>query len=264
MDLQHKRERVPPPVLEPEAIAVWWGYHKNKVNVNYEKFSRSLRYYYDKGILRKIPGERYVYRFCIDPDLMYKHIGISDCRPQIKPMPEGARQAISMSLGEQSHSLSSTDSPIVALAPEPLKAPTSPSNTTYLLGASPPLSSYSRPIERSSSFNVIYPQNPTNPSEELPCLVSSASLPDMYSFERFAATPDLYNSPTVSPGHSLCDSFSTSMPDDFVQTHAADHFDAGYGYNSPTTMSETLWAHSFANGNCFYASQLQTCYMAWE
>jgi len=62
-------------LLEPEAIAVWWGYHKNKVNMNYEKFSRSLRYYYDKGILRKIPGEHYVYCFCIDPEQMYKHMG---------------------------------------------------------------------------------------------------------------------------------------------------------------------------------------------
>ena len=80
--------------LEPEAIAVWWGHHKNKLNLNYNKFSRSLRYYYDKGILKKIPGHRFVYRFCVDPADMYKHIGVSDCTHQIKPMPEEARRAI--------------------------------------------------------------------------------------------------------------------------------------------------------------------------
>lgn len=82
-------------LLEPEAIAVWWGHHKNKSNMSYDKLSRSLRYYYDKGIIRKINGERYVYRFCIDPELMYKHIGNSENRPQLKPMPEAAKRAMS-------------------------------------------------------------------------------------------------------------------------------------------------------------------------
>ena len=82
-------------LLEPESIAIWWGEHKNKKNMSYDKLSRSLRYYYDKGIIRKIPGERYVYQFCIDPELMYKHIGNSDCRPKLKPMPQSAIQATS-------------------------------------------------------------------------------------------------------------------------------------------------------------------------
>lgn len=80
-------------LLEPEAIAIWWGEHKNKKNMSYDKLSRSLRYYYDKGIIRKISGERYVYQFCIDPELMYKHIGNSDSRPKLKPMPHTAYQA---------------------------------------------------------------------------------------------------------------------------------------------------------------------------
>ncbi len=80
-------------LLEPEAIAIWWGEHKSKKNMSYDKLSRSLRYYYDKGIIRKIPGERYVYQFCIDPEVMYKHIGNSDCRPKLKPMPLNARRA---------------------------------------------------------------------------------------------------------------------------------------------------------------------------
>ena len=82
-------------LLEPEAIAIWWGEHKNKKNMSYDKLSRSLRYYYDKGIIRKIPGERYVYQFCIDPEVMYKHIGNSDCRPKLKPMPVNAHRATS-------------------------------------------------------------------------------------------------------------------------------------------------------------------------
>lgn len=82
-------------LLEPEAIAIWWGEHKNKKNMSYDKLSRSLRYYYDKGIIRKISGERYVYQFCIDPELMYKHIGNSESRPKLKPMPQSAYRATS-------------------------------------------------------------------------------------------------------------------------------------------------------------------------
>ena len=234
-------------LLEPEAIAIWWGYHKNKVNINYEKFSRSLRYYYDKGILRKIPGERYVYRFCIDPERMYKHIGILDCRPEIKPMPEGARQAISKFQGEHSqyHSL---DLPIVALAPEPLQAPISPSNSDSLNYLLPPVSSYTKPIERSSSFKVVYPQNLPNPlSEELP---RSASLPDMNCFESFSATQSLYNSPAVPSVRSNCDVGQSHMIDSIGHD-----FDTGYNYNSSTTVSETLWFQTYANENCFFARQ---------
>lgn len=104
-------------MLEPEAIAVWWGHHKNKPNMSYDKFSRSLRYYYDKGILKKIPGERYVYRFLIDPEHMYRHIGISECRPKLKPMPQAAKLAMTKHHVEQSKSHTS---PIVTPAPEPL------------------------------------------------------------------------------------------------------------------------------------------------
>ena len=80
---------------EPEAIAVWWGDHKNKRNMSYDKLSRSLRYYYDKGIIRKINGQRYVYRFCVAPEVMYRHIGNSDCRPKLKPMSLAAQNALS-------------------------------------------------------------------------------------------------------------------------------------------------------------------------
>ena len=82
-------------LLEPEAVAAWWGNIRHKPTMNYEKLSRSLRYYYDKGILKKMGGERYLYRFCVDPEEMYRHIGNSDSRPGLKPMPLTARQCMS-------------------------------------------------------------------------------------------------------------------------------------------------------------------------
>uniref|UniRef100_A0AAY4DL67 ETS domain-containing protein n=1 Tax=Denticeps clupeoides TaxID=299321 RepID=A0AAY4DL67_9TELE len=42
------------------------GRAKNKPKMNYEKLSRGLRYYYDKNIIHKTSGKRYVYRFVCD------------------------------------------------------------------------------------------------------------------------------------------------------------------------------------------------------
>ena len=47
-------------------VARRWGYRKNKPKMNYEKMSRGLRYYYDKNILVKTAGKRYIYKFVCD------------------------------------------------------------------------------------------------------------------------------------------------------------------------------------------------------
>ena len=36
---------------------------KSKPNMNYDKLSRALRYYYDKNIMTKVHGKRYAYKF---------------------------------------------------------------------------------------------------------------------------------------------------------------------------------------------------------
>ena len=56
-------------LLDPEEVARLWGVSKNRPTMNYDKLSRSLRYYYEKGIMQKVAGERYVYRFINQSDL---------------------------------------------------------------------------------------------------------------------------------------------------------------------------------------------------
>ena len=50
-------------LTDPDEVARRWGDRKNKPNMNYDKLSRALRYYYDKNIMTKIHGKRYAYKF---------------------------------------------------------------------------------------------------------------------------------------------------------------------------------------------------------
>lgn len=43
-------------LLKAEEVAKLWGLRKNKTNMNYDKLSRALRYYYDKVHLCRLGG----------------------------------------------------------------------------------------------------------------------------------------------------------------------------------------------------------------
>ena len=50
-------------LADPDEVARKWGERKSKPNMNYDKLSRALRYYYDKNIMTKVHGKRYAYKF---------------------------------------------------------------------------------------------------------------------------------------------------------------------------------------------------------
>ncbi|XP_037541008.1 ETS domain-containing protein Elk-1 [Nematolebias whitei] len=55
-------------LIDAEEVARLWGLRKNKHNMNYDKLSRALRYYYDKNIIKKVSGQKFVYKFVSQPD----------------------------------------------------------------------------------------------------------------------------------------------------------------------------------------------------
>uniref|UniRef100_A0A0N4ZB84 ETS domain-containing protein n=1 Tax=Parastrongyloides trichosuri TaxID=131310 RepID=A0A0N4ZB84_PARTI len=50
-------------LIDAESVARLWGQRKGKPQMNYDKLSRALRYYYDKNIIKKVTGQKFVYRF---------------------------------------------------------------------------------------------------------------------------------------------------------------------------------------------------------
>ncbi|XP_050415151.2 ETS domain-containing transcription factor ets-5 isoform X2 [Patella vulgata] len=64
-------------MVDPEEVARRWGARKNKPNMNYDKVSRAMRYYYDKLILSKVHGKRYTYRFNFQAILKQQKMGSS-------------------------------------------------------------------------------------------------------------------------------------------------------------------------------------------
>ncbi|NXS29771.1 ETV4 protein, partial [Pomatostomus ruficeps] len=71
-------------LIEPEEVARLWGIQKNRPAMNYDKLSRSLRYYYEKGIMQKVAGERYVYKFVCEPEALFSMAFPESQRPALK------------------------------------------------------------------------------------------------------------------------------------------------------------------------------------
>lgn len=87
-------------LLQAEEVARLWGARKNKPNMNYDKLSRALRYYYDKNIIKKVNGQKFVYRFVSYPDILKGDVtprtdGTELTAGSVTPLskkPEGAAQ----------------------------------------------------------------------------------------------------------------------------------------------------------------------------
>lgn len=80
-------------ILDPDEVARRWGERKSKPNMNYDKLSRALRYYYDRNLMTKVHGKRYAYKFDFRALEQLHQAQQSD--PQSRPMPDlGSLRAV--------------------------------------------------------------------------------------------------------------------------------------------------------------------------
>ena len=138
-------------LLQPDVVAIWWGHQKNRQNMNYDKLSRSLRYYYNRKIITKVNSERYVYRFCCNPELLYSALGNSQTKPKLKEMPAEAKQILEWNHNMSNRSACPTASLLKAPSPSKLTSVDFINAQEYNIGALDQLTT--------TSSNMTSPQN---------------------------------------------------------------------------------------------------------
>ncbi|KAE8588311.1 hypothetical protein XENTR_v10022455 [Xenopus tropicalis] len=76
-------------IKDPDEVARLWGRHKCKPQMNYDKLSRALRYYYNKRILHKTKGKRFTYKFNFSK-LIFVNYPVWDVRCPPQPVLMGS------------------------------------------------------------------------------------------------------------------------------------------------------------------------------
>ncbi|XP_055975050.1 ETS domain-containing protein Elk-4 isoform X1 [Sorex fumeus] len=160
-------------LLQAEEVARLWGIRKNKPNMNYDKLSRALRYYYVKNIIKKVNGQKFVYKFVSYPEIL-------SMDPMTVGRIEGDCEALS--LGEVSGSSRETESGGREKPPQP-GGKTSSRNDYIHSGL---YSSFTLNSLNSSNVKLFKPVKNENAAERLAEKKSQEPAPSVI---RFVTTP---------------------------------------------------------------------------
>ncbi|XP_053461290.1 ETS domain-containing protein Elk-4 [Nycticebus coucang] len=141
-------------LLQAEEVARLWGIRKNKPNMNYDKLSRALRYYYVKNIIKKVNGQKFVYKFVSYPEIL-----------NMDPMTVGRIEGDCETLNSSEVSSSSKDGEIGGKEKPPQPGAKSSSRNDYIHSGL--YSSFTLNSLNSSTVKLFKPIKIENPAEKL-------------------------------------------------------------------------------------------------
>jgi hypothetical protein len=169
-----------------EEVARLWGLRKNKTNMNYDKLSRALRYYYDKNIIQKVNGQKFVYRFVQFPDnFNMAEIELGD-HPSVTARTSPSISPRATPVNSASLVSSATKRPRPTFSPG-LASSTSP--TSSGTSSSAPETNLQMEAMVSHHQNILRQYNELLHSYQLQCLIHQASVEYLTKQNQGATTP---------------------------------------------------------------------------
>ena len=218
--------------------------------MNYDKLSRAIRYYYDKQIMHKVHGKRYVYKFNFDTISKYLlNSGVAPTNPMASRSSSNSSTAAGSAIDTQLLSMSTAEAMLSAKASEQNKLHVSPAeqNMPMIVDAKSEVAFGRFKAVDGSGIGIKSEGNGNGTGSNLQCLVPTVQ-DALNAIKKEGSSP--HRSCTTSPVPSLHGhgrgSSGTPSPNPPPPPHSCSQITAAA--SSPSHHPSSMTAHNATPG----------------